>query len=189
VTAAWTVVQIAELVRAGEELLLQALHHLDPDARTGMPDDGAWTLSGEDAGELRTLLIQHHEIAEHLHMLAERLPEHGVIATYGDVRDGAADALAEGILDPDLLMITAWALDVQAGWAALATSLASTDVRASWSDLEIGQLLGSFRHADRRLVRRVLDEAKIEPDAQCDELAPERAARLASVLHTYAGRA
>jgi hypothetical protein len=189
VTPAWRVVQIAELVRASEELLLQALRHLDPDARTGMPDDGAWTLSGEDADDLRTLLIKHHDIAEHLHMLAERLPEHGVTATYGDVRDGAADALADGILDPALLTMTTRALDVQTGWVALATSLASTDVRASWSDLEIGELLGSFRHADRRLVRRVLDEAQVEPDARCDELAPERAARLASVLHTHARRA
>jgi hypothetical protein len=129
VSAAWTVVQIAELVRADEGLLLRALGQLDPDARADMPDEGSWTLSGQDADELRTLLTQHRDIAEHLHALAELLPDHGVTTTYPEVRNGAAQALAEGILDPCLLIVTVSVLDVRTGWRALAEALTSTDVR------------------------------------------------------------
>lgn len=111
---AWQVVQIAELVRGGEDLLLRALRVLDPGACAGMPEDDGWVLSGSGADELRTLLVEHGEIAERLRVLAERLPEEGVVATYADVRDGAAAAVAEGILDVSALLMAAAALDVRA---------------------------------------------------------------------------
>jgi hypothetical protein len=189
VSAAWTVVQIAELVRADEELLLRALGHLDRDARADMPDDGAWTLSGQDADELRTLLTQHRDIAEHLHGLAEHLPEYGVTATYPDVRDGAAQALAEGILDPRLVIVTVSVLDVRTGWRALAEALTSTDVRTSWTTFDLEHLLGAFRHADRRLIRAALTDVALTGDARWDQLTTEQADTLVKTLTRHASQA
>jgi hypothetical protein len=184
----WAVVQIAELVRNSEELLLRALRQLDPDVRADMPDDAAWVLSGEEADELRGLLCEHRDIAEQMHMLADRIPEHGLTATYADVRDGAADALAEGILDLALLTMATRALDTRAGWTALGESLTSTDVRTSWTDLDVDQLLGSFRDVDRRLVRRVLEMAQLAPDARLDQLTDAQAQQLGDILRTAASR-
>jgi hypothetical protein len=183
---AWSVVLIAELVRASEELLLRTLRTLDADARAAMPEDGAWLLSGSDADELQTLLTEHGEIAERLCMLAEQLPDGGVTATYADVRDGAVAALANGLLDPAGAAMTAGALNVRAGWTALANALGSTDVRLAWTELRADELLGAFRRADPRLVDRALKDADVAPEAWWAELTEEATRRLAASLRVYA---
>jgi hypothetical protein len=183
---AWAVVQIAELARTSEELLLRTLDTLDVDVRAAMPEDAAWTLSGADAEELRALLIEHGEIAERLQVLAEQLPEHGVTGTYDDVRDGAAAALADGILDPATVAMTATALDARTGWIALADALVSTDTQSAWTQLSSHELLSSFRRADTRLVARVLEDAAVEPDACWPDLTADTTRRLATTLRTYA---
>ncbi len=185
---AWLVVGIAELVGVGEELLLRALRALDPDARASMPEDGGWVLSGSDADELRTLLAEHGEVAERLRTLSERLPEHGVTATYTDVRDGAAAALADGILDPATVVMTATAVDVGTGWVALADALASTDVRGAWTELAVGELLESFRHADRRLVSRALADVAVDAHTPWPDLSLDQTRRLARTLRAYGER-
>lgn len=187
-TTAWAVVQISEFVRASEELLLRSLRLLDPDATAAMPEDGGWVLSGADGEELRTLLTEHGETAERLRSLAEQIPEHGVAASYSDVRDGAAAALADGILDPTAVTLAARALDVRTGWAALADALASTDVRCGWNGLSARRLLGTFRRADPRLVSRALADADIDPDMFWDELSAEATRRLAATLRSLAER-
>jgi hypothetical protein len=183
---AWLVVGIAELAAVGEELLRRTLGVLDPDARASMSEDGGWVLSGSDAEELRTLLAEHGEIAERLRTLSERLPEQGVTATYADVRDGAAAVLADGILDPAALVVTASALDVRTGWVALADALASTDVRGAWTELTLVELLESFRDADRRLVTRALTDVGVEPDMPWPELSLDQTRRLARTLRAHA---
>lgn len=185
---AWTVVHIAELVRASEELLLRVLDILDVDVRAAMPEDSGWVLSGSDTDELRTLLTEHSEIGEQLRTLGERLPERGVTATYPDVRDGAAAALAGGILNPMMVAVTAAALDVPAGWVALADSLVSTDVRCGWIELRASDLLSAFRRADRRLVARVLEEAAVGPDASWSTIDIDATRRLARLLRSHAER-
>lgn len=186
---AWTVVQIAELARSSEELLLRALDTLDVDVRAAMPEVSGWVLSGSDADELRTLLTEHSEIGERLRMLAEHLSEEGVTATYPDIRDGAASALADGILDPTVVAMTASALDIPTGWIALADSLVSTDARCAWTELRAGDLLAAFRHVDRRLVVRLLEEAAVGSDECLATLDTEATHRLARLLRSYAHRA
>jgi hypothetical protein len=186
---AWDVVQIAELVRAGEERLLRALRTLNVDARVTMPEQSGWVLSGEEAEELRTVLIEHSETAEQLRALAERLPEQGVAATYVDVRDGAAAALSDGILDPAAVAMAAAVLDVRVGWRALADSLASTDVRSAWTTRGVADLLGAFRGADRRLVQSALREADIAPEERWPDLSATSTRRLAAALSTRAEQA
>jgi hypothetical protein len=154
--------------------------------RAAMPEDAAWVLSGADAEELRALLIEHGEIAERLQVLAEQLPEHGVTGTYDDVRDGAAAALADGILDPATVAVTVTALDVRTGWIALADALVSTDTRCAWTKLGSHELLSSFRGADTRLVGRVLADAGVEPDVCWSDLTAVATRRLATTLRTYA---
>jgi hypothetical protein len=185
---AWAVVQIAELARTSEELLLRALDTLDVDVRAAMPEDAAWVLSGADAEVLRALLIEHGEVAERLQALAEQLPEDGVSGSYDDVRDGAAAALADGILDPATVAVTVTALDVPTGWIALADALVSSDARSAWTQLSSHELLSSFRRADKRLVGRVLADAGVEPDACWSDLTADTTRRLATTLRTYAKR-
>jgi hypothetical protein len=69
------------------------------------------------------------QIAELVRQSEDLLLEHGITATYDDVREGAAAALADGILDPTVARMTAGALNVRAGWTALANALLSSLVR------------------------------------------------------------
>lgn len=183
---AWAVVQLAELVLASEDGLLAALRTLSLDARASMPDDGAWVLTGADAEALRTLLTEHSDRAERLRLLAEHLPESGVSATYGDVRDGAATALADGILDPVDVRLAASVLGLAAGWKALADALASTDVRCAWTHLRTDDLLRAFRGADADVVARVLAQAEVRAEECWASLDDEAISRLAATLRHYA---
>lgn len=184
---AWAVVQLAELVRTCEELLLRALDRLDVDVRATMPEDAGWVLSGEDAEHLRALLTEHGEIAERLSMCAERLPSEGVVATYEDVRDGAAARLAEGILDPAGVLLAASALTVPVGWVALAEALEGTDVRVGWDQLGVRELLGSFRRADPVRVGAVLSAAGAGDAVLWPELSADATRRIAGALRAEAG--
>lgn len=184
---AWAVVQLAELVRTCEELLLRVLDRLDVDVRAAMPEDAGWVLSGEDVEQLRVLLVEHGEIAERLAMCVERLPSDGVVAAYADVREGAAARLAEGILDAAGVVLAASALDVPVGWVALAEALERTDVRGAWDKLGVGALLGSFRRADPGLVSQTLLAAGVEDAVVWPELSAEATRRLAVALRAGAG--
>lgn len=185
---AWTVVQIAELVRASEELLLRTLRVLDADACARMPESASWILSASDTEELRTILFEHGDVSERLRALTESLPATGVVATYDDVRAGAATALADGPLDPAAVTMAAAALDVRTGWTALSDALVSTDVRTAWSGLRVRVVLGSFRRADPRLVGQLLHEVGVEPDALWSDLTPDATQRIAAGLRSYGAR-
>lgn len=187
-TDAWRVVALAELLHASEELLLGVVRTLDPDMRATMPADARWVLSEADAETLRTLLGEHADLAEQLRALAERIPDHGVTATYAEVRDGAAAALADGILDPQVVVVTAAALDAQTGWAALADALVSTDVRSAWAGLGCRELLVAFRGVDRHLVARALDRAEVDPEERWPDLGTHVALRLARALRECASQ-
>lgn len=182
---AWQVVQIAELARADEDLLVRVLRVLDPAACAGMREDDGWVLSGSETEELRSLLVEHGEIAERLQRLAERLPEQGIVATYSNVRAGAAATVANGTLDLSLLLMAVSTLDVRAGWIALADALASTDVREAW-ELTMVDLLSAFRAVDPGLVSRVLAYAAVDPETYWSELSADQTRRLAAALRSFA---
>lgn len=186
---AWAVVQVAELIRACERLLSRALETLDSDVRAAMPATGGWSLSSGDAEQLHRLLGEHGELAERLSMCAGGLPMEGLIASYADVSAGAAASLADGILDPAGVVLAAAALRVREGWAALADTLESTDVRVGWDQVLVAELLGDFRGADLHIVNRVLGEAGIDRDDSWPDLSAPATRRLAAVLRAHAERA
>jgi uncharacterized SAM-binding protein YcdF (DUF218 family) len=185
---AWAVVQLVELVVASENGLLAALRTLSIDARASMPEDGAWVLTGSDAEALRALLAEHGDRAERLRLLADQIPESGVTATYSDVRDGAAAALADGILDPVSVQVAASALDRAAGWTALADALVSTDARCGWTELRVDDLLRTFRDADPEVVAHALEEAGVRADECWATLDDEATRRMAKTLRQHARR-
>src|SRR6185436_4018022 len=118
--AGWTVVQLSELVRRAEELLLDGITLVGPHAHAAMPDDACIELSPTELRRVATALIEGIEIAEQLELLAARLPDEAVAVDYGAVRDAAVADLASGIVDPRRVLLAARLLDVAHGWPALA---------------------------------------------------------------------
>ncbi len=182
----WALVQISELVRRAEELLLDGIALVGPHAHVGMAADATIEL---DAGEVRRVaeaLTEGVEIAEQLELLAARLPGDAVVAGYEAVRAAAAEDLANGIVDPRRLLLAARLLDVPHGWSALAASLAAGDVVSAWGALTVEMLLGRFRGADPAVVALVAAEAGAEPGARLAECSPEQLAALAGELRRHA---
>jgi hypothetical protein len=161
--AGWTLVQLSELVRRAEELLLDGITLAGPHAHAGMASDATIELG---AGELRRVaraLAEGVEIAEQLELLAARLPGGAIAAGWEGVRDAAAADLAGGIVDPRRVVLAARVLDVAHGWPALAASLAEGDAVSAWDRLTVDELLGRFRDADPRAVAQVVEEAGLQP--------------------------
>jgi hypothetical protein len=184
--AGWTLVQISELVRRAEELLLDGIALVGQHAHAGMPSEATIELG---AGELRRVsasLIEGVEIAEQLELLAARLPHDGIEAGYDAVRDAAAADLASGIVEPRRALLAARLLDVPHGWTALAASLAAGDVVSAWGTLTVEALLGRFRGAEAGVIAQVVEEAGLEPSTRFAACPPERLAALAAGLRRHA---
>lgn len=182
----WTVVRVGDTLARAEQQLLAMLRLLDPHARATMPEEASWTLSASDLVQLRELLREQAETAELLTGLADALPVEAVHAVYAELREGAAGDLASGILDPDRAVLAAQALDTRTGWAALADALRATDVRMLWPRLTLGELLGTFRGADRHSIRRLLADAGLTPETTFADCQPAKLQRLANVLRSGA---
>jgi hypothetical protein len=183
--AGWTLVQISELVRRAEELLLDGAL-VGQHAHAAMPPEATIELG---AGELRRIsvsLLEGVEIAEQLELLAARLPCGGIEAGYDAVRAAAAADLASGIVEPRRALLAARLLDIPHGWEALASSLVAGDVVSAWGTLTVAALLGRFRDADTRIVAQVIEDAGLEPAARFAACPPERLAALAAVLRRHA---
>ena len=179
-------VQISELVRRAEELLLDGVTLVGPYAHAGMPAEATIELGVEELRRVAVSLIEGIEIAEQLKLLAARLPDRGIAADYDAVRDAAAADLASGIVEPRRALLAARMLDVPHGWAALAASLAAGDVVSAWGALTVETLLGRFRDADPRVVAQVATEAGLEPGTRFAACSPERLAALAAGLRRHA---
>jgi hypothetical protein len=184
--AGWTLVQLSELVRRAEELLLDGITLVGPHAHAGMPADSAIELSGAAVRRVAASLSEGVEIAERLELLSARLPDAELVATYDGIRDAAAADLAEGIVDPQRVQLAARMLDVAHGWRALAASLAAGDVVSAWGELTVEHLLARFRGADLDVVAQVLEEAGLERDARFATCPPEQLAALAAGLRRHA---
>ncbi|HET6447844.1 MAG TPA: hypothetical protein VFG31_01950 [Conexibacter sp.] len=184
--AGWTLVQLSEAVRRAEELLLDGITLVGPHAHAAMPAGTAIELGADAMRHVVASLTEGVEIAEQLELLAARLPEAGLVASYEAVRDAAAADLADGIVDPRRVLLAARVLDVAQGWQALAASLAAGDVVSAWGALTVEQLLGRFRGADPRVVAQVAEEAGVERNAQFATCPAERLAALAAGLRRHA---
>jgi len=184
--AGWTLIQISELVRRAEELLLDGVTLVGPHAHAGMPPDAT---IGLGAGELRRVaasLLEGVEISEQLELLAARLPDDRIDAPYDAVRDAVADDLATGIVEPRRVLLAARLLDVPTGWEALAASLAAGDVVSAWGALTVEELLGRFRGADPRAVAQVVEEAGLGAGMRFAACPAEQLAALATGLRRHA---
>jgi hypothetical protein len=184
--AGWTLVQISELVRRAEELLLDGITLVGPHAHAGMPSEATIELGADELGRIAAALIEGLEISEQLELLTTRLPDGGIEAPYDAVRDAVAADLASGIVEPRRVLLAARLLDIPHGWEALAASLAAGDVVSAWGALTVDELLGRFRDADPRAVAQVVEEAGLEPGARFAACPEEQLAALAAGLRRHA---
>lgn len=183
--AGWSVVQLSELVRRAEELLLDGVTLVGSHAHAGMRPDAAIELGAAEVRRLVATLAEGVEIAEQLELLAARLPDRPVMADYAAVRDAAAADLANGIVDPRRVVLAARLLDVAHGWSALAASLTAGDVVSAWGSLTAEMLLGSFRGAESQDVARVCEEAGVELGTRFSTCPPEQLVALAARLRRH----
>jgi hypothetical protein len=183
----WTLVQLSELVRRAEELLLDGITLVGPHAHAGMAADATIELAPDELARVASQLTEGVEIAEQLDLLAARLPRNaGIRASYEAVRNAAAADLANGIVDPRRMLLAARLLDVARGWPALAASLTAGDVVSAWGSLTVLELLGRFRNADPSLVGQIAAEAGVDQDTRFAACPPEQLEALAAGLRRHA---
>jgi hypothetical protein len=185
-SAGWVLVQLSELVRRAEELLLDGITLVGPHAHAGMTPDATIELGASEVRQVARTLAEGVEIAEQLELLAARLPKHAVAAGWEAVRDAAAADLAGGIVDPSRVVLAACVLDVAHGWPALAASLAEGDAVSAWGDLTIDELLGRFRAGDPGAVAQVLEDAGLKPGTRFAACPSEQLTALAVGLRRHA---
>lgn len=179
---AWALVQLAELVRRAEQLHLAALHVLPSEAGAEIPESAIVTVSVAEVDGLAAFASEAAEIAEHVRHLAQALPDGEVRIAYPDVHEAAAAELAQGILDPERVLVAARVLDVATGWPALAEALRVVDIPAGWSGWAPRGMLSAFRGADGQLVARALALAEIPPETGFADCAAEQLGRLADAI-------
>jgi hypothetical protein len=184
--AGWTLVQLSELVRRAEQLLLDGIALVGPNAHAAMAPGATIELGPAELERVVAALAEGGEIAEQLELLAARLPGDAIVASYDAVRAAAAADVANGIVDPRRLLLAARVLDVAHGWPALAGALTAGDVVSAWDGLTVEQLLGRFRDADPQLVARVASDAGVEPEACVAACPPARLGALAEGLRRHA---
>jgi hypothetical protein len=184
--AGWTLVQISELVRRAEELLLDGIALVGPHAHAAMAPSATIELGADELRRVAGSLLEGVEIAEQLELLAARLPAGGIDASYDAVSGAVAADLASGIVEPRRVLLAARLLGVSHGWEALAASLAAGDVVSAWDALTVEELLGRFRGADPRRVAQVVEEAGMQPGARFAACSPEHLAALAAGLRRHA---
>jgi hypothetical protein len=184
--AGWTLVQISELVRRAEELLLDGIALVGPHAHAAMAPSATIELDADALRRMAGSLLEGVEIGEQLELLATRLPDGGIEASYAAVSGAVAADLASGIVEPRRVLLAARLLDVSHGWEALAASLTAGDVVSAWGPLTVEELLGRFRNADPHLVGQVVEEAGLAPGTRFAACPSEQLAALAAGLRRHA---
>lgn len=187
-TEAWTLVQAGALLRRADELLLECLRALGPEAHAGFPEDGVVALGAEGVERLHELLAELADVGDQARTLGDCLPADALELRYEDLRDAAAADLAGGIAEPRRALLAARTLDLADGWPALAEALRCGDAHADWVEVGVGKLLRRFRGAGAELVERVLAEAGVEHDATFAACDPARLDALADALDAHAAR-
>lgn len=179
---AWRLVEIAELVRRGEQLHLSAMSLLPSEVRAEMPEGTDTAIPAADIEQLASIAVESVEIAEQVCQLAQPLPDEDAVILYEDVREAAAADLAQGMLDHERVLVAARVLDVRAGWPALAEALRVVDIRDSWVHATPRRTLSAFRGAGRQLVTRALQLAGLSSEVAYADCTPEQLARLARAI-------
>jgi len=103
--AGWTLVQLAELVRRAEALLLDGIALVGPHVHAGLAADATIALGAPQLRRVVAALHEGAELAEQLELIAARLPGDALETDYAAVCDAAADDLASGILDPRRVLV------------------------------------------------------------------------------------
>lgn len=183
---AWTLVQLADLVRRAEQQHLVAMHALTADVRVQLREGIDITVSAAEIQQLTALAAESAEIAEHLHHLAQALPCEDIEVSWDDVREVAAAELAEGIIDADRALLAARVLDVATGWPALAEALRVPEIPAGWHSYTPRAMLSAFRGAGSALVTRALTLAETPPNARFANCSAEQLTRLADAIDELA---
>jgi hypothetical protein len=184
-SAAWSLLQLTELLRAGDGLLRSGLQVLD--GIEGELENGdAVVLSHCDLVGLRELGEALTELASRVQSLIDQLPREAVEVTAAALARGALEDLASGVIDPSRARLAARVAPVGPGWRALAHALRTTDAHAAWDDVAAEELLGSFRGVERTLVRRVLAAARLPAGETFAAYGTPDVARLAAALEEHA---
>ncbi|HMJ03665.1 MAG TPA: hypothetical protein VK506_12020 [Conexibacter sp.] len=183
----WTLVQVGALLRSSDELLLECQRIIGPAAHAGFPEDAALALDVDAVETLHTALAELGDLGDRLRVLGDCLPAAPLELRYADLRDAAAEELANGVADPGRALLAARALDLAVGWRALAAGLRAGDDHADWHELTVAHLLRRFRGADASSVGAVLIDAGIDPEATFADCPPEHLDALASALEARAG--
>jgi hypothetical protein len=183
---AWTLVQIADLLRRAEDSLLEALAILGPNVHVGIAEQAACILEADGSLRLKDAMSEVCELGQQLGLLVSAVPSGGVEIRHDQVAAGAFADLADGIIDPGRALLAAQVLDVPSGWGALAVGLASSDVATVWEGTTLEMLIGRFRGADPRLARAVIAEADLAPEMTFAHCSPADLARLAAALQQRA---
>jgi hypothetical protein len=185
--SAWQCVQIADLLRRVEEIVLDSITALGAGVHAGLGEGTTCTLSRTEVAGLKDKLVVASDLSDQLAQLGERLPNHDIDVSYEGARDGAAADLADGILDPTMALLAARVLDVTTGWPALAQALVSTDVRAAWDDVTVEQMLLRSRGATRTQVRQVIRDAGLASNVTFAALPAKGIEALAAALNGHVG--
>jgi hypothetical protein len=181
----WSLLQLAELLRAGEQLLragVGALGEVTPD----LPPGRTAVVSAAQTTELRELGEAVADLACRIQALTERLPQWDLELTIDGVSARAVEDLAGGIIDPARVLLAARVTPAGPGWRALARALRTGDAHGAWDGLAARDLLARFRGADEPLVQRVLAAAQLPPDEPLAAHDAQAVARLAAALEEHA---
>lgn len=113
------------------------------------------------------------------------LPSSGVLATSDEVAAAARAALEDGIVDAERALHAAQWIEVHAGLGALAWSMTTSDCYSFW-EVRVERFVATFRGANRRLARAVVQDADVV-DVLFSDLTGKQAQRLVAVLRRAAG--
>jgi hypothetical protein len=161
---AWSLLQLAALLRTGQRLLRPGIVTLE-ELTAELPEDRVVRVSTFAVQELHEIGETLAELAGRMQALLAQLPDGDLEVTSAALAREALEDLAQGILDPLRLRLAASAVPAGAGWCALARSLRTTDAHTAWEGIGAEQLLGCFRGADPRLVQRVVAVAELPAGA------------------------
>lgn len=184
--AAWEVLQVAELIRSADVLLLQGLSTLQA-VTPNIQDGYEVPLDADDVEQLHAVAEHLAEVVDQMRVLVERLPTEGIEVAHDAIAERADADLAGGIIDPARALLAARVLPAVAGWRSLAHALRTADTHLAWETTTVEEVLAAFRGRSDAAVAHIMACAQIEPGARfasCDE---PTTARLAAALEDHVG--
>lgn len=175
----WTCIQISALIPRATE----ALHEMGE--ILGLDGLGR-SLTGGDVAALKHAAAMAAELAERTLLLATALPAAAITVERDAVSAGAAEDLANGILEPERALLAASTLGIGDGFSSLAEALRSTEAHKGWNEVTIDELLACFDGADADRIHDVLAAAGLAANVPFEELGADDAASLAASLARHA---